>query len=119
MKGKKLSTEQKATRIPTKPGDKIPNHLWYLHEKYDYKKYAALKGKVTGYFRIYVPNNRRGGNRSTDKYYKVHESGLMVFVDIEMFKIGIAQGVNVPAGFQSCTKKEFDKAMNTVLKLII
>ncbi len=105
MRGHRLSKEQIAKRIPSKSGDKIPQvHKWYMQEKFDYKKYAALKGKITGYFRIYVNGNRRSSTRSTDKYYKVYESGLMVFVDMEMFKIGIAQGVTVPAGFQTCTK---------------
>ena len=42
----------------------------------------------------------------------------MVFVDMEMFKIGVAQGVSIPSGFQSCTKRDFDKALKTVLTLI-
>lgn len=119
-RGIKRTQQQTTSRIPSKPGDKIPQvHAWYLHEKFDYKKYAALKGKVTGYFRIYISGNQRSSSRSTDKYYKVHESGLMIFVDMEMFKIGIIQGVSVPAGFSSCTKRDFDKAIKSVLKLIL
>lgn len=39
------------TRIPSKVGDRIPKtHLWYQKEKFDYKNYTKLKGKVIGYF---------------------------------------------------------------------
>lgn len=120
MRGVKRTVTDTKNRIPQKAGDPIPkSHLWYLHEKFDYKKYSELKGKVTGYFRIYEQNRLRHGNRSINRYYKVHENGLMVCVDVEMFKIGIVQGVNVPSGFRSCTKTEFNKAMKTVLKLIL
>lgn len=119
MRGHKRTDIQTRSRIPSKVGDKIPNHIWYLHEKFDYAKYAKLKGKVTGYFRVYVSKNLRSGGRSTDRYYKVHQSGLMVFVDMEMFKIGIAQGLTVPGGFSTCTKRDFDKAIKTILKLIL
>lgn len=103
-------------RLPSKPGDPIPNHRWYNNEQFDYKKYAELKGKVVSYFKIVA--KRRSGKRNIERYYKVFESGYMVFVDMTMFKMGVTQGISTPALMLNSNKQEFNKAQKLFLKLL-
>lgn len=104
-------------RIPQKKGDPIPQvHLWYLHEKFDYKKYAKLKGKVIGYFKS-ESRKLRHGLREMKLYYKLHESGLVVYVDAEMMKIGVRQNIDTK-GLMGSDKKEFEKQFNAIINLI-
>lgn len=104
--------------IPKKKGEPIPKvHRWYENEKYDYKKYAELKGKVVSYFKVQQIRYGRNG-RALEKYYKVHESGFMVYVDATMFKIGVAQGITTPSLMLNSNKREFETAFKKVSNLL-
>lgn len=108
---------EKSKKLLKENGGKIPHHRWYKGEKFNYKAYGELKGKVTGYFKTEA--NRYGaGGRRIYTYYKAHETGFLVYINETMCKMGVTQGLSAPHNFQSSNKKEFDNAYKRFLKVI-
>ncbi len=95
---------------------KIPRHRWYRGEKFNYTAYGLNKGKITGYFKTEA--GRYGGNRRIYTYYKAHESGLLVYINETMCKMGITQGLSTPYKYQKSNKREFDAAMKRFFKAV-
>lgn len=104
-------------KIPIKSGDPIPNHRWYKNEQFDYELYSKLKGKITAHFKI--TSGRWGGKRKIEKYVRVYEGGLMVTLDMTMFKMGVNQGFSTPFSMLNSNKKEFDSKVKIFLKHIL
>ena len=109
----KISMAQKLLK---ENGNKIPYHRWYKGEQFNYEGYAKAKGKIVGYFKSYSVG--RGGARKGWIYYTTYETGVIVYVDTEMGKIGIRQGLSYPGNFQPANKKEFDTAYKNFIKMI-
>ena len=98
-------------------GNKIPHHRWYKGEKYNYEAYGATKGKVTGYFKTEVRRYGAGGRRIFT-YYKAHETGVLVYINESMCKMGMTQGLSTPHNFQPSNKKEFTAAYKAFMKMV-
>lgn len=107
---------EQAKKLLRENGNKVPYHRWYRHEQYNYAAYGTLKGKITGYMKSWSVG--RGGQRRGWVYYRTYETGVMVYIDEQMGKIGIRQGMTSPANFQSATKKEFNDCYKRFMKMI-
>lgn len=101
----------------TKVGEPIKQARWYKGEQFEYEENLKNKGKVVGYFKTVA--NRRHGNRQVYRYYKVHENGIMVYVDSTMMKTGVAQGIATPYQFRPSTKREWDTQLKQYFKRIL
>lgn len=108
---------EKSKKLLKNNKGKIPYHIWYKGEKFNYHAYGESKGKVTGYFKTEA--NRYGaGGRRIYTYYKSHESGFLVYINETMCKLGVTQGLTTPHNFQSSNKREWDQAFKRFLKVI-
>lgn len=97
--------------------EKIKQARWYMGEKFEYEKNLKEKGKVTGYFKTVC--GRYAHNRKIFRFYKVHENGIMIYVDATMMKTGVSQSVATPFQFHTSNKREFDKELKKYLSLIL
>lgn len=95
----------------------IKQARWYKGEQFEYEQNLLEKGKVVGYFSTQA--SRMGGKRLVIRYYKVHENGVLVWVDLTMMKTGVSQGLATPYQFRPATKRDFDKALKIYLSLIL
>lgn len=107
---------EKSKKLLKDNGNKIPNHRWYKGEKYNYQAYGELKGKITGYFKTEA--GRYSGNRRIFTYYRCYETGVMVYINETMCKMGMCQGLSTPHNFQPSNKKEFDAAFKKFIKTV-
>jgi hypothetical protein len=108
---------ERAKKMLKDNGGKIPYHRWYKGEKYNYQAYGANKGKVTGYFKTELRRYGTGGRRIFT-YYKAHETGVLVFINESMCKMGMTQGLSTPNNFQPSNKREWTAAYKTFMKMI-
>lgn len=109
---------ERAKKMLTDNGGKVPYHRWYKGEKYNYPAYGENKGKVTGYFKTEAKRYGAGGRRIFT-YYKAHETGVLVYINETMCKMGMTQGLTSPNNFQPSNKKEFDAAYKRFMKMIL
>lgn len=108
---------ERAKKLLKDNGNRIPHHHWYKGEKYNYAAYGESKGKVTGYFKTEVRRYGAGGRRIFT-YYKAHETGVLVFINESMCKMGMTQGLSTPNNFQPSNKQEWAKAFKNFMKMI-
>lgn len=98
-------------------GNKIPYHRWYKGEKYNYQAYGENKGKVTGYFKTELRRYGTSGRRIFT-YYKAHETGVLVYINESMCKMGMTQGLSTPHNFRPSNKREWTLAYKNFMKMI-
>ena len=73
-------------------------------------------GKAVAYFTTLA--GRYGGKRQQVKHIRVHESGLIVYVDTVMFRIGVSSSLSTPFQLRNSTKTEFDREFKKIVKMI-
>jgi len=107
---------ERAKKMLKDNGNKIPYHRWYKQEKYNYLAYGLEKGKVTGYLKQECRTRGAGGRREYT-YYRMYETGVIVYINVTMCKVGIIQGLTTPH-IQVSNKREFDAAYKKFMKMI-
>ena len=100
-----------------KPVEKLKHPLWYKAEPaLNYLKAYAEKGKPVAYFKIAA--GRYGGRRQMEVFCKVFESGLSIYVNLTMMKIGTSTSISTPFQMRASDRHEFNKAMKIFLTAI-
>ena len=72
--------------------------------------------KTVSFFKVSYYS--RGGSRLVTQYWRTANNGYMICVDESICKINIVLGMPSVRSLEACTKRDYQRAFNKVLKVL-